>query len=58
MGIVLSFASTSSPETSAKRCLRFTSEAFSQTPPVLRYAPVLVLMTAEACPQLLTVAPD
>src|SRR4051812_38794250 len=51
-------SSTSSPETSSNRCLRRTSETSVHTPLVERYAPVLVLITAFDCPQLLVTAPD
>src|SRR6202008_2914866 len=50
--------STSSPATFSKRCFRFTSETLCHTPAVVSRAPVLVLITALAWPQLLTEAPD
>src|SRR5690349_11340857 len=48
----------SSPSTLSKPCFRSTLDEFCHTPAVVRSAPVLVLMTALECPQLLTEAPD
>src|ERR1700745_699787 len=58
MGKLRSRCRMSSPSTVAKRCLRCTSELSVHTPEVLRYALVLVLITALLCPQLLTTEPD